>query len=161
MLYRTLQTEEYWGNVNPIGERSCYDEGKRAAECLTMDYHREHGQEVGGCAVVGVGCAALVSLCLFGGRGLLHVVLVLPVWQVAVPCPALHCPALPCPKAHMLPPQATTQTAHPSSTPLHTPTPTQVRIVRIFNTYGPRMALDDGRVVSNFVSQVTAVCVCV
>lgn len=42
-----MQTEEYWGNVNPIGERSCYDEGKRAAECLTMDYHREHGQEVG------------------------------------------------------------------------------------------------------------------
>ena len=67
------QTEEYWGNVNPIGERSCYDEGKRAAECLTMDYHREHGLEV--------------------------------------------------------------------------------RIVRIFNTYGPRMALDDGRVVSNFVAQ--------
>lgn len=67
------QTEEYWGNVNPIGERSCYDEGKRAAECLTMDYHREHN--------------------------------------------------------------------------------TEVRIVRIFNTYGPRMALDDGRVVSNFVAQ--------
>jgi hypothetical protein len=42
------QTEAYWGNVNPIGERSCYDEGKRAAECLTMDYHREHGLEVGG-----------------------------------------------------------------------------------------------------------------
>lgn len=40
------QTEGYWGNVNPIGERSCYDEGKRAAECLTMDYHREHGLEV-------------------------------------------------------------------------------------------------------------------
>jgi hypothetical protein len=40
------QTEAYWGNVNPIGERSCYDEGKRAAECLTMDYHREHGIEV-------------------------------------------------------------------------------------------------------------------
>lgn len=67
------QTEKYWGNVNPIGERSCYDEGKRVAETLTMDYHREHGLEV--------------------------------------------------------------------------------RIVRIFNTYGPRMALDDGRVVSNFVSQ--------
>eukprot|EP00889_Picochlorum_renovo_P008968 jgi/Picre1/35998/NNA_003455.t1 len=67
------QTEEYWGNVNPIGERSCYDEGKRAAECITMDYHREHRLEV--------------------------------------------------------------------------------RIVRIFNTYGPRMALDDGRVVSNFVAQ--------
>eukprot|EP00879_Flechtneria_rotunda_P020205 GHRR01021246.1.p1 GENE.GHRR01021246.1~~GHRR01021246.1.p1 ORF type:complete len:291 (+),score=38.10 GHRR01021246.1:134-1006(+) len=67
------QTESYWGNVNPIGERSCYDEGKRAAECLTMDYHREHGLEV--------------------------------------------------------------------------------RIVRIFNTYGPKMALDDGRVVSNFVAQ--------
>ncbi|GBF94926.1 UDP-glucuronic acid decarboxylase [Raphidocelis subcapitata] len=67
------QTEGYWGNVNPIGERSCYDEGKRAAECLTMDYHREHALEV--------------------------------------------------------------------------------RIVRIFNTYGPRMALDDGRVVSNFVAQ--------
>ncbi|KXZ56661.1 hypothetical protein GPECTOR_1g596 [Gonium pectorale] len=67
------QTESYWGNVNPIGERSCYDEGKRVAETLCMDYHREHGL--------------------------------------------------------------------------------QVRIVRIFNTYGPRMALDDGRVVSNFVSQ--------
>lgn len=67
------QTEDYWGNVNPIGERSCYDEGKRAAECITMDYHREHGLEV--------------------------------------------------------------------------------RLVRIFNTYGPRMALDDGRVVSNFVAQ--------
>lgn len=67
------QTENYWGNVNPIGERSCYDEGKRAAECLTMDYLREHDLDV--------------------------------------------------------------------------------RIVRIFNTYGPRMALDDGRVVSNFVAQ--------
>lgn len=67
------QTEAYWGNVNPIGERACYDEGKRIAETLTMDYHREHG--------------------------------------------------------------------------------TEVRIVRIFNTYGPRMALDDGRVVSNFLAQ--------
>mmetsp|Transcript_18066 Transcript_18066/g.32983 ORF Transcript_18066/g.32983 Transcript_18066/m.32983 type:complete len:329 (-) Transcript_18066:377-1363(-) len=67
------QKETYWGNVNPIGERSCYDEGKRVAETLTMDYFREHALEV--------------------------------------------------------------------------------RIVRIFNTYGPRMALDDGRVVSNFVSQ--------
>lgn len=67
------QTESYWGNVNPIGERACYDEGKRVAETLTMDYHREHKMPV--------------------------------------------------------------------------------RIVRIFNTYGPRMALDDGRVVSNFVAQ--------
>lgn len=41
------QKETYWGNVNPIGERSCYDEGKRAAETLTMDYHREHNLEVG------------------------------------------------------------------------------------------------------------------
>ncbi len=40
------QTESYWGNVNPIGERSCYDEGKRAAECLTFDYRREHGLDV-------------------------------------------------------------------------------------------------------------------
>ncbi|GHP04611.1 UDP-glucuronic acid decarboxylase 1 [Pycnococcus provasolii] len=67
------QTEDYWGNVNPIGERSCYDEGKRVAETLAFDYHREHNLEV--------------------------------------------------------------------------------RVARIFNTYGPRMALDDGRVVSNFVSQ--------
>ena len=67
------QTEEYWGNVNPIGERSCYDEGKRCAETLAFDYKREHGLEV--------------------------------------------------------------------------------RVARIFNTYGPRMALDDGRVVSNFVKQ--------
>jgi UDP-glucuronate decarboxylase len=68
------QKEEYWGNVNPIGVRSCYDEGKRTAETLTMDYHR--GADV------------------------------------------------------------------------------QVRIARIFNTYGPRMCIDDGRVVSNFVAQV-------
>eukprot|EP00238_Polyblepharides_amylifera_P002883 CAMPEP_0196584124 /NCGR_PEP_ID=MMETSP1081-20130531/45834_1 /TAXON_ID=36882 /ORGANISM="Pyramimonas amylifera, Strain CCMP720" /LENGTH=342 /DNA_ID=CAMNT_0041905227 /DNA_START=120 /DNA_END=1148 /DNA_ORIENTATION=+ len=67
------QTEEYWGNVNPIGERSCYDEGKRVAETLTFDYYREHN----------------------------------------IP----------------------------------------IRVARIFNTYGPRMALDDGRVVSNFVAQ--------
>jgi len=64
------QTESYWGHVNPIGVRSCYDEGKRVAECLMMDYHRQN-----------------------------HV---------------------------------------------------DVKIVRIFNTYGPRMAVNDGRVVSNF-----------
>ncbi|KAM7467113.1 hypothetical protein LguiB_014675 [Lonicera macranthoides] len=67
------QAENYWGNVNPIGVRSCYDEGKRVAETLSMDYHR--GLNV------------------------------------------------------------------------------EVRIARIFNTYGPRMCLDDGRVVSNFVAQ--------
>ncbi|KAG7013646.1 UDP-glucuronic acid decarboxylase 2, partial [Cucurbita argyrosperma subsp. argyrosperma] len=67
------QAETYWGNVNPIGVRSCYDEGKRTAETLTMDYHRGLGIEV--------------------------------------------------------------------------------RIARIFNTYGPRMCIDDGRVVSNFVAQ--------
>lgn len=67
------QRETYWGRVNPIGIRSCYDEGKRAAECLMMDYHRQNGVDV--------------------------------------------------------------------------------KIARIFNTYGPRMALDDGRVVSNFIVQ--------
>ena len=67
------QKEDYWGRVNPIGIRSCYDEGKRAAECLMMDYHRQN-----------------------------HV---------------------------------------------------NIKIVRIFNTYGPRMAPDDGRVVSNFIVQ--------
>ena len=67
------QKEDYWGNVNPIGPRSCYDEGKRVAETLMMDYHRQN--------------------------------------NVAI------------------------------------------RIVRIFNTYGPRMALNDGRVVSNFIVQ--------
>ena len=67
------QTEDYWGNVNPIGIRSCYDEGKRAAETLFMDYHRKHGVDT--------------------------------------------------------------------------------RIMRIFNTYGPRMAIGDGRVVSNFIVQ--------
>ena len=67
------QTEDYWGHVNPIGLRSCYDEGKRVAETLMMDYHRQNGVDV--------------------------------------------------------------------------------RIVRIFNTYGPNMALDDGRVVSNFIVQ--------
>ena len=67
------QKESYWGNVNPIGVRSCYDEGKRVAETLCFDYHRQEGVDI--------------------------------------------------------------------------------RIARIFNTYGPRMALEDGRVVSNFVSQ--------
>ena len=67
------QTEEYWGNVNPVGIRSCYDEGKRAAETLFMDYHRKHNVDV--------------------------------------------------------------------------------KIMRIFNTYGPRMAIGDGRVVSNFIVQ--------
>ncbi|NBO36832.1 SDR family oxidoreductase, partial [bacterium] len=67
------QSENYWGNVNPIGIRSCYDEGKRAAETLFSDYHRQYGLDV--------------------------------------------------------------------------------RIARIFNTYGPKMAIDDGRVVSNFIVQ--------
>jgi len=67
------QREDYWGHVNPIGIRSCYDEGKRAAETLFFDYRREHGVDV--------------------------------------------------------------------------------RVGRIFNTYGPRMAVDDGRVVSNFIVQ--------
>jgi len=67
------QTEDYWGRVNPIGVRSCYDEGKRCAETLFFDYHRQH------------------SL--------------------------------------------------------------QVKVVRIFNTYGPRMHPNDGRVVSNFICQ--------
>jgi len=67
------QTESYWGNVNPIGIRSCYDEGKRVAETLMMDYNRQNKVEI--------------------------------------------------------------------------------RIARIFNTYGPRMAVDDGRVVSNFIVQ--------
>ena len=67
------QTEDYWGNVNPIGPRGCYDEAKRFAEALTMAYHKEHAVET--------------------------------------------------------------------------------RIVRIFNTYGPRMRLNDGRVVPAFISQ--------
>lgn len=65
------QTESYWGHVNPIGPRACYDEGKRAAETLFFDYMRQHQLDV--------------------------------------------------------------------------------RVVRIFNTYGPRMAIDDGRVISNFI----------
>ncbi len=67
------QIESYWGNVNPIGIRSCYDEGKRCAETLFFDYHRQHGLEI--------------------------------------------------------------------------------KVARIFNTYGPRMHPNDGRVVSNFIIQ--------
>ena len=67
------QSEDYWGNVNPIGPRSCYDEGKRCAETLFFDYHRQHA--------------------------------------------------------------------------------IAIKVVRIFNTYGPRMRPDDGRVVSNFIVQ--------
>lgn len=67
------QSEEYWGKVNPIGIRSCYDEGKRCAETLFFDYHRQHG--------------------------------------------------------------------------------VRIKVARIFNTYGPRMHQNDGRVVSNFIVQ--------
>jgi UDP-glucuronate decarboxylase len=67
------QNESYWGNTNPIGPRACYDEGKRCAETLFFDYHRQHGLEI--------------------------------------------------------------------------------KVARIFNTYGPRMSANDGRVVSNFVLQ--------
>ena len=67
------QNEQYWGNVNPIGPRACYDEGKRCAETLFFDYHRQHGIEI--------------------------------------------------------------------------------KVARIFNTFGPRMRIDDGRVVSNFIVQ--------
>lgn len=67
------QTEGYWGNVNPIGPRSCYDEGKRCAETLFFDYWRQHA--------------------------------------------------------------------------------TRIKVARIFNTYGPRMHPNDGRVVSNFIVQ--------
>ncbi len=67
------QKESYWGHVNPLGIRACYDEGKRAAECLCMDFYREYN--------------------------------------------------------------------------------VQVKIVRIFNTYGPKMAINDGRVISNFLIQ--------
>ena len=67
------QVESYWGNVNPIGIRSCYDEGKRAAESLFFDYHLQYKIDI--------------------------------------------------------------------------------KIARIFNTYGPKMAIDDGRVVSNFIVQ--------
>jgi UDP-glucuronate decarboxylase len=67
------QRESYWGNVNPIGIRSCYDEGKRCAETLFFDYHRQHGVDI--------------------------------------------------------------------------------KVIRIFNTYGPRMHPNDGRVVSNFIMQ--------
>jgi UDP-glucuronate decarboxylase len=67
------QAETYWGNVNPIGPRACYDEGKRCAETLFFDYHRQHGL--------------------------------------------------------------------------------QIKVARIFNTYGPRMHPNDGRVVSNFIVQ--------
>lgn len=66
------QVEEYWGNVNPVGIRACYDEGKRAAETLFFDFHRQYG--------------------------------------------------------------------------------TDIKVARIFNTYGPRMAIDDGRVVTNFIA---------
>lgn len=67
------QVEEYWGNVNPIGIRACYDEGKRVAETLLFDYHRQYN--------------------------------------------------------------------------------IQIKVARIFNTYGPRMQIDDGRVVTNFIVQ--------
>ena len=46
------QTEDYWGNVNPIGPRSCYDEGKRCAETLYFDYHRQHRLRIKGALII-------------------------------------------------------------------------------------------------------------
>lgn len=124
--------------MNPIGERSCYDEGKRAAECLTMDYHREHGQEVGCRPGAGRGARAGCRCCR-------------PSLTRPPPGPRLEeqSGVWSSQPAADLPPRLGCCCPPP-------PPPGQVRIVRIFNTYGPRMALDDGRVVSNFVSQVRA-----
>ena len=67
-----LQVESYFGNVNPIGERSCYDEGKRAAETLTFDYKREHGLEVTPATETPptAPLSAVSSTCTQAGRGL-------------------------------------------------------------------------------------------
>ncbi|KAF2541829.1 hypothetical protein F2Q70_00035753 [Brassica cretica] len=90
------QPESYWGNVNPIGVRSCYDEGKRVAETLMFDYHRQHG----------IGQFYFPRFIEILSR-----LLFLTLFSV------------------------------------------EIRIARIFNTYGPRMNIDDGRVVSNFIAQ--------
>ncbi|KAL8191639.1 hypothetical protein R6Q57_028370 [Mikania cordata] len=95
------QPESYWGNVNPIGVRSCYDEGKRVAETLMFDYHRQHG--IGNMACCYYTCIITVNRENFLSSSLFKY--------------------------------------------------TEIRIARIFNTYGPRMNIDDGRVVSNFIAQ--------
>lgn len=170
-----MQTEEYWGNVNPIGERSCYDEGKRAAECLTMDYHREHGQEVGACQLHW--CASFWKPACMQPSASCHgkhgqevgskmgcrpaadsQASALP--PCTCPAPAQRCPDRLIPWAAARCSDSNPVLTQPLVPMCPTvlcallPPPCQVRIVRIFNTYGPRMALDDGRVVSNFVSQV-------
>lgn len=145
------QQEQYWGNVNCIGERSCYDEGKRAAECLTFDYLREHHQEARNMT-----CA---SQDLLGAWHNLCTIFIM-LWN--------------CKKysAHFeiyrrVPLQSSDLIIFDScdydatcdgcwEMIGHLKSPGclfQVRVVRIFNTYGPRMALDDGRVVSNFLTQ--------
>ena len=164
------QTEEYWGNVNCIGERSCYDEGKRAAECLTFDYYREHNLEVWppqvllgtceDCAWVGTRPVALVK-----SRQLRSAPAQLPE-HPAIPAKQASACAPERPRARLRDLAATAAEAvqicwqrhYEHGADAHTrssqegPLP-QVRVVRIFNTYGPRMALDDGRVVSNFLAQ--------
>lgn len=102
------QTEAYWGNVNPIGERSCYDEGEP-------------------------GCVCAWPMHLHGVAGF-----------------ASHQAA---PHTSPLTLLAGKRIAETLTMDYNREHGTEVRIVRIFNTYGPRMALDDGRVVSNFVSQ--------
>ncbi|KAK4399853.1 UDP-glucuronic acid decarboxylase 6 [Sesamum angolense] len=103
------QTEDYWGNVNPIGVRSCYDEGKRVAETLMFDYHRQHG--IGNCSPSFI---AYVS-----ARSILNT----SNWYNSIKVPN-------CMKWF-----------------------NRNTDRKIFNTYGPRMNIDDGRVVSNFLAQ--------
>ncbi|WVY98958.1 hypothetical protein V8G54_031109 [Vigna mungo] len=151
------QKETYWGNVNPIGERSCYDEGKRTAETLAMDYHRGAGVESSSClleeTIASLHCTNFAQIAAN---------------QIVEDGTTISCPILnlgcSCLWVNLLNnyrnSHITYRIAHlsvfflsPPSVRDITVSDFDVRIARIFNTYGPRMCLDDGRVVSNFVAQ--------
>ncbi|EEE67804.1 hypothetical protein OsJ_25550 [Oryza sativa Japonica Group] len=134
------QVETYWGNVNPIGVRSCYDEGKRTAETLTMDYHRGANLEVR-IARISTPTAPGTERIKSGPSGglLIHPKSAKTLGLARRWVRSCY--------------DEGKRTAETLTMDYHRGANLEVRIARIFNTYGPRMCIDDGRVVSNFVAQ--------
>ncbi|WOL08442.1 UDP-glucuronic acid decarboxylase 6 isoform X1 [Canna indica] len=154
------QTEEYWGNVNPIGVRSCYDEGKRVAETLMFDYHRQHGLEIriarifntygprmniDDGRVVSNFIAQAIRILLTSTSEVYGDPLEHPqteeYWGNVNPIGVRSCY------------DEGKRVAETLMFDYHRQHGLEIRIARIFNTYGPRMNIDDGRVVSNFIAQ--------
>ncbi|THU47386.1 hypothetical protein C4D60_Mb09t14940 [Musa balbisiana] len=149
------QVETYWGNVNPIGVRSCYDEGKRTAETLTMDYHRGAQVEV---RIARIFNTYGPRMCIDDGRVVSNFVAQalrkepMTVYGDGKQTRSFqYVSDLVEGLIRLM--EGSTWVRSTWETQGSSPCWSWPRIARIFNTYGPRMCIDDGRVVSNFVAQ--------